>query len=308
MDILVKQMPTDELEAKYQDLLAKMRQIDNKYSTEYVDPSLDLPESLGLEKKEFTMPTTEELTEKAEQQHQAEYTEKQYEIIINEKQDKAELEEELQQTNTSGAEEETKLNEQYITDSNKLLKNCVKCGIMRSSIYALHQEKLFAELQQDIEKVKQETADKVDELSQKIAQVIADAQAERENLQTVFEQQVQATVTELLDQAYQQKADVLEYNNDVEQKENEYKFDRERAIFDAYMDESDRAFKAAELLAELGEVGLENQKYKEKVSLAKNFLGAMPKEDALYLLEHGEELKGHLGEYYAYVVDYITNL
>ena len=54
-------------------LKKKVLFIDNKYSTDYVEPQLNLPDSLNLEHLTFTPKTDAELTAIAEQQVAASY-------------------------------------------------------------------------------------------------------------------------------------------------------------------------------------------------------------------------------------------
>ena len=56
-----------ELQELYEALKVRVLSIDEKYSLDYVEPKLDLPDSLNLQKLEYTPKTEEELTALAEQ-------------------------------------------------------------------------------------------------------------------------------------------------------------------------------------------------------------------------------------------------
>ena len=66
-----------ELIAKYDVIKGKVEDIDRKYSLDYREPLLDMPESLGLTKLQYVPKTEEQLRAAAEERIAASYIAKQ---------------------------------------------------------------------------------------------------------------------------------------------------------------------------------------------------------------------------------------
>ena len=65
----IKQL--EDASAVYKKILEDMAKVDKKYSTEYQEQEVDAPDSLGLQKLTYDMPTQEEVEQSAKQYYSA---------------------------------------------------------------------------------------------------------------------------------------------------------------------------------------------------------------------------------------------
>lgn len=296
------------VEQKRDELLEKLREIDRKYSTEYQDPELNLPESLGLEKMTFTMPDAEQLTKRARESIIADYTDKKYDIQEEARQQTFNAEQEKEQINFDADEDIQQLNEQYCEDRKKCCADALDQGIFTSSVYQAKLRQLADQLKQSIAAVEAQRTQKLQQLTDQLTQIADNMQQQLANLDEVFEHQLQEAINEWTDEAYKQQQTVLKYNNTVQEKEQEYVLTREKTTFNAFMDEASRAIEASNLIANIGYTALSMLIKQEKTDLCKKFFGETGKANALAIIDICPELQGHTGEYYAYLLDYVENM
>ncbi|MBO5867254.1 MAG: hypothetical protein J6Q55_04320, partial [Clostridia bacterium] len=98
---------------------------------------------------------------------------------------------------------------------------------------------------------------------------------------------------------------ITKYNTNLQEKETKYQASCERALQYAREAEYERAFKAAELYAKLGESGLAAQKISEKYNYCKQFFANWKGSEALLVVQSDSFLMAHLADYYTALLEWI---
>lgn len=295
-----------ELIAIYDALKVKVEAVDRKYSLDYHEPLIDMPESLNLTKLEFIPKTEQELTELANRQVEATYISKQRQLdtsknnsmqSINKKY--ADLAEELR------VKSQTLLNN-YNAACDKLKIKLINNGLMYSTVNS----KANAQARDDYDKSVRELNAQYDVKREQIDD-------EKNYIETSYTQNCLSLADEqkaaalkvydsLVESQYKEEQSVDKYNTGLDEKEAKYQAARAKAIEYAWEAEYDRAFNAAKLYQQMGANGFQEMKLTEKLNLCKQAFMPLKRNEAQTLLTVDSFLKTHLLDYYSAFVDWIN--
>ena len=296
-----------ELAERYAQLKVRVMDVDDKYSIEFVEPKLDMPDSLNLQKLEYTPKTDEELEVMAEEAVAAIIISKQRAIersyssklkSLNVKSDKLTLT--LSKAVSSTSEDYAKKKEAvrlklinnglvFSTVGNKyntLLSEEHSSSIKKIVDYGERERGLINQEQKNAEEVYNESCVSLDKERQaRIAEKIQKLKEAEENLRLSIEK----------------------YNNSLEEKEQKYQASRAKAYENARRAAYNRAYNNAKLYLEMGESGYRRLVQQEKYAVCQDFFYPMSKEDAKTILSFDSFLRNHLGTYYDTLVDWINH-
>jgi hypothetical protein len=161
-------------------------------------------------------------------------------------------------------------------------KNAVKKGIARSSIIEEKKKEIEKEKAGKISQIEQKLKDELDEIDGKITA----AENEKEKALSEFDLKYAAALEKEINALKKERDkkidETIKYNNELKEKEKKY-------------------YGSAEGAARLLKV------QEEKLAAAKKYYDRMPKSKALEEFVGNENMKSHLGPYYAYMLNYINN-
>lgn len=295
-----------ELQALYEQLKIRVLQIDDKYSLDYVEPELDMPDSLNLQKLEYTPKTEEELTALAEQavaatiiskQNSAERTYLAKLKSLSLKQDKLNVK--TQQTISDRADEYAKKREEI---HQKLVNNGLYFSTVGNKYYNLANQEYI----QDVNKLTAEGEAERDFINREIT----DAEALYNETLASLEEEKQARIADklqkLIEAEEKLRISIEKYNNSLEEKEQKYQASRAKAYENARKNAYNRAYNNAKLYLEMGETGYRQLIQKEKYAVCQDAFYALRREEANTILQFDSFLLSHLGIYYDTFVEWIN--
>jgi len=301
----IKQL--EDASAVYKKLLDSMAKVDKKYSTEYVEQKVDAPESLGLKKLEYDMPSDEEIEEVAKQYFRANResdiskinTSTQKSLNDLEKKAKSVLEEALKGQIKIDEEREKNLKRNnYDSQVKNLTNSSIKTG-MENSINTLADDALKV--------LNSDTDNAIGNIDIQKQQLKELSERQLEDLEKVYAQKVATKVAELIEDAQEQLDSVTKYNNSVDEKEAKYKKSLESMLKELEEKEWDRVAEMLKLKNTIGESGVNQQKAEEKYRAIKSILDEYSPSDALQMLESSSAFKLHLGDLYDSLKAYYFN-
>ncbi len=294
-----------ELTEFYSKLKQKFFSIDVKYSLDYVEPQLNLPESLNLTPLTFDEKSQEDLRQQALIDVQPQITEK----INNYNSQKASqltlINQKITYLSQDHADALTKLqadyNSQYTLTDAKMRRN----GLIYSTVFDATKTKLVTEYNQ---KVQTENADyqvQVEELT-----------AQKQNISNLFDEKIASLDSEKADLCEEQyytlvnkqeneRQKVEKYNQSLAEKETKYQASCAKAKEYAREAEYERALNVSKLYASLGETGLKAQIKNEKLYCVKFYFASLNKEEAYYCLNSDAFMRTELGSNYTDLTDWI---
>lgn len=296
-----------QLRAEFEPVKKQIDEIDRKYSLEYSEPLMDMPESLDLERLSFVPKTESELRALAEEKVQASYLEKVRRLNEKMSSDEINIERKLQSVEQSARKEQARLLANYNLTVEKLQQRLIDQGMIFSSVLTTCVEKYRKQYDEDVSNSNQ-TADaereavenQLDALRQKYDVSIQAVEQERAA-------RAQAAYGSLLAAQQNEQRQIDKYNTQLDEKEKKYLLTRAKALEQARQAEYNRAYAARKLYQQMGAVGYENAKLWEKYNvLTKHFSNFTKREEALILVQIDNFVRSHLQDYYSTLVDWIN--
>lgn len=288
----------NEMQVVYDEMKLRIIDIDNKYDINFHEPQLNMPETLGLEKRVFKEKTSAQLQADAKRIVAPMSTAKRSQIDVKQEnalktisQKRAALSEKLRKSIAASLESyNRKADELYL----KLINN----GLLFSTI----KEKLQKEAL-DAYNAKVEELNCANENENAILDELlkATGQSHKKQVEALEKEMQQKEIyyfQKLINEYEKERAAVEKYNAQIDEKEVKYQAYRERAYESARHAEYDRVYKMARLYAQLGETGLNQRKINEKMSVAKQYFLQFTKEEANIMLSRDSFLRTHLQTYY----------
>lgn len=291
------------------ELVSKLNKVDTKYSIDYIEPQLDLPDSLGLVHLEYTAKTDAQLTELAQQQALASYLSKKRivdtsyatQLAANTKSRSAEQ--------LSHTQKLDSLLEGYTSQNLSLRARVLNNGLFFSSILESVTTKLLAQYNLDVQQENTAYKAKVDSLDQQKTALDNKHQQQLTAIESERVANVAQILAQLREDEDKQKLSVTKYNASLDEREVKYKASCARTKEYARQAEYERALEASKLYAQLGETGFKNQMYAEKLSTCKFFLQSkgLNEEEALALIDVDSAVSNHLSSYYTTLKQWIRD-
>ena len=295
-----------ELLEQYQQLKETILDIDKKYSLNYQEPQLDLPPTLGLQPMEFVPKTEEELRALATADVTPNHKNKMRTFEQSYLRQRQNLQSKMFRLSESSRKKLAELLTDYNVDIKKLRRRMVNNGLIYSSVVT-----------QENDKTLQQYNDKVEHTNTHYDNLLEQANAELIALENRYNQGIASLEQELASRIDEQYQDLLyrqtkdaerieKYNKSLSEKETKYQASCQKALEYARQAEWERALKAAELHAQLGESGVEAQKVTEKYHYCQQFFAYWHRDEALLVVADDAFLIAHLGNYYNSLIDWIN--
>lgn len=291
----------------YQELKETILDIDKKYSLNYQEPELDLPPTLDLQPLDYIPKTESELMALATADVTPNHTNRVRHFEQSYLRTKNGLEAKKFRLAESLNQKVLDLLDKYNTNVKNLRRRLVNNGLIFSSV-------VTAKNQEELDNYNS----KVEELNDHYQILQEDVDTQLSDLEYRYTQGLQSLEEELQrriqeryqDLVYREQKDaerIAKYNTALSEKETKYQASCQKALEYARQAEYERALKAAQLYAELGESGVESQKISEKYNYCKQFFVSWNREEALSVIQSDSFLSVHLGAYYTSLIDWVNH-
>lgn len=296
-----------ELRAEFEKVKLKIDDIDRKYSLDYVEPQLNMPESLNLPPLSYEPKTEEQLTALAEEQTLASHLSALARLQSANAADMLRIDRQLsdsdEKTRIKIADLLKKLNDE-IEDVQRRITNA---GMLFSTVAERIKFKLRRQYEQDVN----ECNTQADNTRQSL-ETERTALNDKYNQSVLsLEQQRQARINGLITELTEKERDELEkvqkYNAVLSEKETKYQMSRAKALEAARQAEYDRAYKAKKLYQQMGAAGYEESVLWEKYNVfVAHFANFTKREEALILIQGDNYVQLHLKQYYSTLVEWVN--
>ena len=296
----------NELVELYDRLKVRVREIDDKYSLEYVEPKLDMPDSLNLQKLEYNPKTEEELMALAEQAVVAAIISKQSSIeraySAKLKGLTLKLNKLKNKTDQANAQAGENYNEKLKEIHNKIVNN----GLVFSTVERKYSMQANADYNDVLNKIVEDSEAETALISQEEV----DAEELYQQSLAALDEEKQAKIADrlnkLMDDEEKLRISIEKYNNSLEEKEQKYQASRAKAYENARKAAYTRAYNNAKLYLEAGEIGYRQLIQKEKYAVCQDMFYPLRREEAKAILNIDSFLLNNLGTYYSAFVDWIN--
>jgi len=264
---------------KYSDLLNTFKAVDEKYR-----PSQS---ELTLQRKTFEKPSDEQIEKQAKNSLE-EYKQVGRQDIMDEYDKKSlDIDTKIENEKNSGDAQKLETKQMYESLKDSASKDAIKRGLARSSIAINILDAFDKDMVSQINKLNEQIQSKVTSLNGQ--KELYDKQ--RQSALNAFDISYALKLTEKIDsinkQLAEQEQKVIEYNNQIAEKEAEYEAKR-----------SKNNLELATYLSKYGQEAYDNMKREEKFEYAKEYLLSLPKQEALAELETNTMLASELGAKY----------
>lgn len=295
-----------ELQALYNELKVRVIAVDTKYSLDYVEPQLDLPDSLNLQKLTYTPKTKAELTTLATQEVAATYISKQRSIdsayankLKSYTARRAELKEKYDKKLNDATADHTK-------DMSNLKRKLANNGLLFSTVYTDYVARATRDYNDKIAALILESIAMEQIINNEESATDKSYQQECASLTDEKQAKIAQVYQKLFDADEKLRVSIEKYNNSLEEKEQKYQASRARAYQSARNAEYNRMYNALRIYAQLGETGYRNRILQEKYAVCKDAFWPLRREEAQAILTFDSFLRTHLDTYYSAFVDWIN--
>lgn len=295
-----------ELQELYEALKKRVLSIDEKYSLDYVEPKLDLPDSLNLQKLEYNPKSQEELTALAEQAVAAIIISKQANIekAYSSKLNSVAIK--ISKNNDTANATLSGLAVQHDEKLEKIKRKAIEHGLVFSNVTS----KYITLENRAYDLLVFNTSKEFHQKGELIKQEQEDAEKIYEQSTAALEEEKQARIAQayqkLLDAEEASRISIEKYNNSLEEKEQKYQASRERTLENARRAAYSRALNNAKLYVELGESGYRQLIQREKYAVCQDAFFPLRRDEAQAILTFDSFLRTHLGTYYDSFVNWIN--
>lgn len=298
---------TRELLEMYQGLKDTILDIDKKYSLNYQEPELNLPPTLDLQPLEYIPKTESELMALATADVTPNHQNKVRSFEQNYLRTKQGLEAKKLHIAETLNQKLVQLLDKYNADVLSLRRRLVNNGLIFSSVVTTKTQETLENYNNQVE----QTTSHYETLQDNIDVQLSDLDMRyNQGLQSLDEELDSRVQERYQDLVYREQKDaerIAKYNTALSEKETKYQASCQKALEYARQAEYERALKAAQLYAQLGESGVEAQKVSEKYNYCKQFFVSWTKEEALLVIRSDGFLNVHLGSYYNSLIDWVNN-
>ena len=270
---------TDKITEKtknYSDLLSNFKKVDEKYNFS--------GDELNLERKTFKGKTDEEIEKQAKDSLQ-EYKETGIQDIEKSYDDKkSNIDQQMQSTKDQGEEKKKEAISLYSSLKENAKQDALKRGLSRSSIVINILDAFDSKMINEYKKINEEISSKMQSLSNQKSLLDEQKQNALNSFDISYALKLSNKIDEVNEKLKQEEQKILEYNNEIAEKEAEYQ-----------AKQKDKALSYATYIEKYGKNGLNALKQDEKVAYAENYLMSLSKEDALDELNNNKVFTSELG-------------
>ena len=285
----------------------KIDKIDRKYSLDYIEPVLDIPETLGLPYLEYVEKTDEQLRTLADEQTYASYIANVNKLNGSKAASELKIDKQL-----LALEEKTRIKlANLLADMNKEVDGVTAKITNAGMLFSTVAERVKADIRHNYEANVNETNLQADNernaLEQEREQTEQNYNEALAGLNEQRQAQITAAYNKLLENEREEKIRIDKYNNTVTEKEQKYQMSRAKALESARQAEYDRSFAAKKLYQQMGSVGYEESMLWEKYNVfVSHFANFTKREEALVLIQGDSYVQGHLKQYYSTLIDWVN--
>lgn len=264
---------------KYSDLLDSFQEVDKQFSYDN-DP-------ISLERKTFTKPSEDQIKDKAEKSLY-DYKTAEIKSIENDFDTKnSNIDSKIEQAKTSAQEKKEETKNMYQTLKQNASNDALKRGLSRSSIVINILDAFDAGMIDEINKINAEISNKMETLNNQKTLLTQQRQNALDTFDIAYAVKLSNKIDEINKELNSEEQKVLEYNNQIAQKEADYEAKRQQNSMDY-----------AEFVEKYGENALNSLKQGKKYELAKEYLMGLGKNEALSELNSNKTFNAELGANY----------
>ena len=295
-----------ELVVLYDKLKKRILLIDEKYSLEFVEPELDMPESLGLEKLKYTPKTEEELMALAEEQVAPTIISKQATIEKNYNTKVLSLASKIAAEQQSLIQKTTAAKDTYNSELVDIHNRLVNNGLIFSTIATKYETQAKDNYNEKVNKLNEDSRMKVELIGQEQKNAEELYNKSVADLEEEKAARILAIYQKLLEQEEALKRSIDKYNTGLDEKEARYQASRAKAYENARRAAYTRAYNNSKLYMEIGETGYRRTIEKEKYVVSKDAFYTLRRNEAQAILSMDSFLEAHLGTFYSSFVDWVN--
>ena len=265
---------------KQSNLFDEFKNIDKKYSFDNSDITLD--------RMEYQAPTKEEVEQSAIASLGS-YLDSGKKDIENKYESKVSDINKLQSTNKDNLiSQKNDLKETYQELKQNASEDSIKRGLARSSIIVNVLEAFDNKMLEDYANLDKAYTQKFQELEEEKSLLESQKQNALNSFDISYATKLNEKIEEINKEIEEKEKEVLEYNNQIAEKEAEFK-----------LDQQDRNQELLEYIGKYGSTALNRVKENEKYNLALSYFMSLDKDEALAELLNNDQYKIELGNFYS---------
>lgn len=296
----------NELVQLYDRLKARVLQIDVKYSLEFVEPELDMPESLNLTKLTYKPKTNSELTSLANQQVAAVIIAKQSTLDKNYNSKIKSLSLKIANVQLSASQKIADAQEAAEKDLKDIRNRLVNNGLIFSTISTKYENQVHLDYKTATNKIKTSADDAIALINQEQKDAEAVYAESCNNLTQERTARAKQCYQKLVEEEEKLKRSIEKYNTGLDEKEQKYQASRAKAYESARRAAYERAYNNSKLYMEMGETGYRRSIEKEKYAVCQDAFYPLRRTEAQAILSMDSFIMTNLGTYYSTFVDWIN--
>ena len=304
----ITQERMQELVAYYAELKQKVLQVDRKYSTDFQDIQLDLPESLELQPLQYVAKTQQELQNLSQQAVMPSYLSSKNKIDMAFHKNNSYLQGKITYHGELLRKKLAKLLADYDKECRNLYVRLVNNGLLFSSVTTTANNQAREDYNAKVNEANTHYDAQVKLLISKITQLNNRYLQQCENLEEEKQAKITDAYNKLIEEENKAKDNVEKYNNALQEKETKYRASCQKAYEYARQAEYERSLEAARLFAQLGATGVNEQKINEKLSVCKRYFAALTRAEGQAILSMDSFLMNNLETAYDSFVEWVNTV
>ncbi|MCM1533870.1 MAG: hypothetical protein NC099_04360 [Corallococcus sp.] len=294
-----------ELREMFKPIRTKVEAVDKKYSLDYCEPEMDMPESLDLVKLSYEVKSEAELRALAVNRIEATYIRRRQQLDASHGKALQSINEAYTDIDENLRRTSAKLLADYVVNYNSAYRRLVNNGLMFSSVMQRASSDALSEYNKNVSEANADS----DSLRAKID---ADKDAENASYEAACsalnsERQAaeQKAYDAIVESEYNKRLAIEKYNAQLDEKEKKYLMSRAKALESARQAENNRAYAAIKLYAQVGETGYKENIILEKYNILQKFFGDLKREEAQFLMDCDSFVRMHLGSYFSALTEWV---
>lgn len=285
----------------------KIDQIDRKYSLDFREPLIDMPESLDLPKLQYVEKTEAELREEADGKVKASYIASARSLDSRYATKLSSIEKRRQEAAEKARSEQAKYLADYAKETDALRQKLIDNGMLFSSVIERMKLRLQTEYEQKVTESNKSVEQKEAILDDERARADESYANEKDELDKERAAKSDDEYNKLVKNEQNKQISVEKYNAQLDEKEKKYLMARAKALENARQAEYNRSFAAKKLYQQMGATGYEQAKLWEKYNVfTMHFANFTKREEALALINADAYVQTHLQDYYNTFMDWLN--
>ena len=257
-------------------IFEKLKEIDDKYS--YATNSNISNDDINFEKKSYEAPNENEIEEMAKQSLSSYKDSSLKKIDEDFNKNSNKLKEKIENAVENKDEEFSDTINSYNKSVKNFTNKAIKNGITNSSIFDEALKEIENEKNLKLGEAEEKFGGEIRKLQSEMSILESQKDSALSSFDISYALKLNDEINKISSEIAKKQDEVLKYNNQIEEKANKLKLEREKEI--ARQNEN-----LTKLLSEKGLVEVNKMKQKEKYEIVKDYLSSMSKADALRELE-----------------------